>query len=254
MTQTPPQKPGPPAKLWDALPQIIDRLKNEFLLVTLGILILVVAIGLFASGVVESLGRAFFYLIVVLAWLAYLIGRVLDTWIKFRTPSEAPASPAPAPVAQSPGSPETQPGQAVGQTETSTQSEPPAPALDPPDQTVHGSQTNIEQSEGPVLSGTFHGPVTVGAPPAASPPAPPTTAPQADADELARLHQVLSARFDREDLRTLCFRLGVEYDDLPAQGRDAKARELVRYMSRRADGLERLRAAIEDERPGALEE
>jgi hypothetical protein len=210
MTQTPPQTPGPPSKFWDTLPQIIGKLKNEFLLVTLGILILVVAIGVFASGVVEDLGRAFFYLLVVLAWLAYLIGRVLDAWTKHRPLPELP--------------------------DRSVQASPP------------GSQTSIGQSEGPVLSGTFHGPVTVGPQPTPSAPAPTTTPPDADQSELVRLHQVLSTRFDQEELRTLCFKLGVAYDDLRGEGRDAKARELVGYMHRRGE-LDRLRAAIEAERP-----
>ena len=75
---------SPQPKFWDVLPQIIGKLKNEFLLVTLGIFILVIAIGVFAPGVVDSLGRGFFYLLVVLAWLAYLIVRVLEAWLKVR--------------------------------------------------------------------------------------------------------------------------------------------------------------------------
>ncbi len=78
---TPPQ---PEATFWDTLPQIVGKLKNEFLLVTLGIFILVIATGLFAPGIVDSLGRGFFYLLVVLAWLAYIIGRVLTAWLKVR--------------------------------------------------------------------------------------------------------------------------------------------------------------------------
>lgn len=235
MNKPPPQKPDPPDKLWDALPQIIGKLTNEFLLVTLGILILVVAIGIFASGVVESLGRAFFYLLVVLAWLAYLIVRVLDTWVKLRMSSETPAVSAPTPA-----SPLQEPSEGREQQDADQ------------GQTIHGSQTSIGQSEGPVLSGTFHGPVTVGTTSTPSPQTPAPVPPDADQRELDRFHQVLVARFDREELRTLCFKLGMDYDDLPAEGRDAKARELIRYMSRRVGGLERLRAAIEAERPGVL--
>ncbi len=131
-------------------------------------------------------------------------------------------------------------------------STPPPAAPDQRGQTVHGTQTNIGQSQGPVLSGTFHAPVTVGATPQTSPQSPGAAPPDADSDKLDRLHQVLHARFDREELRTLCFRLGVNYDDLRGEGHSARARELVLYMSRRIDGLERLRAAIETERPGAL--
>jgi hypothetical protein len=252
MTQTPPQRSGPPAKLWDALPQIIDKLTNEFLLVTLGILILVVAIGVFASGVVESLGRAFFYLIVVLAWLAYLIVRVLDTWVKLRTSSGAAVTPPPAPAGRPQERPESEPQQAADQGQAEAGPVPSAATFDQRGQTVQGSQTNIGQSEGPVLSGTFHAPVSVGTGPAPSTPAPAAASPAADQGELDRLHQVLNARFDREELRTLCFKLDVSYDDLRGEGHSAKARELVLYMSRRTGGLERLREVIEAERPGVL--
>jgi hypothetical protein len=44
---------------------------------------------------------------------------------------------------------------------------------------------------------------------------------------------LLSAHFNREELRTLCFELDVDYDDLPAQGKTAKARELIAYLTRR---------------------
>ena len=75
--------PSPvPQKVWEALPDIIGRLKNEFLLFTLGYFILVIAVGVFAPGVIDLLGRALFYLLVVLAFLAYVGLRVWDTWIK----------------------------------------------------------------------------------------------------------------------------------------------------------------------------
>ena len=47
---------------------------------------------------------------------------------------------------------------------------------------------------------------------------------------LTWLREILDARFDREELRTLCFDLGLNYDDLPGEGRAAKARELVARM------------------------
>jgi hypothetical protein len=237
MTHTPPEQPGPPARFWDALPQIIGKLTNEFLLVTLGILILVVAIGVFAPGVVESLGRAFFYLLVVLAWLAYLIVRALDAWLKLRAPSEAPTAP--------PSAPGVREGEEGG-----AEPEPAPVAFDQRDQAVHGPQTNVGQSEGPILSGTFHGPVTVGSTPAPSPTAAEALS-EADQREVERLYGVLNARFDQEELRTLCFRLGVDYDSLRGEGKAAKARELALYMSR-TGGLARLRAAIQAERPGVL--
>jgi hypothetical protein len=61
------------------------------------------------------------------------------------------------------------------------------------------------------------------------PGAPPTSTPEEQA-RLTRLREILDARFDREELRTLCFDLGLNYDDLPGEGRAAKARELVARM------------------------
>lgn len=52
---------------------------------------------------------------------------------------------------------------------------------------------------------------------------------QADLDAL---YQKLDRYFDREELRTLCFRLGVDYDSLPAEGKSNKARELVQHCAR----------------------
>lgn len=239
MTQT--QKPNPPDKLWEALPQIVNKLSNEFLLVTLGILILVIAIGAFVPDVVESLGRGFFYLIVVLAWLAYLSVRVLDAWVKLRTASPPTTEPA------------AQPAERLEDDMREEESTASPAAPDQHGQTVHGSQTNIGQSQGPVLSGVFHDKVTVEATPPPPSQAPGAAPPGLDASEFDRLHHVLHTRFDQEELRTLCFiRLGVNYQDLGGEGHSAKARELVLYMSRRMGGLERLRAAIEAERPGAL--
>jgi tetratricopeptide (TPR) repeat protein len=51
-------------------------------------------------------------------------------------------------------------------------------------------------------------------------------------EQLAQLRQLLSDRFDEGELRTLCFDLGVDYADLPAEGKANKARELVAYLDR----------------------
>jgi hypothetical protein len=48
--------------------------------------------------------------------------------------------------------------------------------------------------------------------------------------KLIALAEILTTQFDREELRSLCFCLDVEYDDLPAEGRINKARELVKYL------------------------
>ena len=50
---------------------------------------------------------------------------------------------------------------------------------------------------------------------------------------LTQLRQVLTTRFDAGELRTLCFDLGVDYDDLPGEGKASRARELVGYLARR---------------------
>lgn len=57
--------------------------------------------------------------------------------------------------------------------------------------------------------------------------------PGVDRERLTRLRQQLIAGFDEEELRTLCFDLGVDYDGLPARGKGGKARELVLYFWRR---------------------
>ncbi len=65
------------------------------------------------------------------------------------------------------------------------------------------------------------------------------------------LHQTLTARYDLEELRTLCAQLGVPYDDLRGEGRSAKTRELILRMQRR-DRLDELAAAIApDARPAS---
>jgi hypothetical protein len=51
--------------------------------------------------------------------------------------------------------------------------------------------------------------------------------------QLARLRELLVSYFDEAGLRALCFDLGLNYEDLSAQGREDKARELVAYLDRR---------------------
>jgi tetratricopeptide (TPR) repeat protein len=47
------------------------------------------------------------------------------------------------------------------------------------------------------------------------------------------LRQLLTERFSDDELKTLCFDLGLEYDLLPGEGKGGKARELLRYLDRR---------------------
>lgn len=48
----------------------------------------------------------------------------------------------------------------------------------------------------------------------------------------AQLFQTLTERYDLEELRTLCFRLGVSFDDLRGEGKAGKARELILLLQR----------------------
>lgn len=51
------------------------------------------------------------------------------------------------------------------------------------------------------------------------------------------LRQALVNYFDLEELRTLCFDLGVDFDDLKGSGKGAKARELVQYWQHQGNLL-----------------
>ncbi len=53
------------------------------------------------------------------------------------------------------------------------------------------------------------------------------------AEHLTQLRELLTACFDEEELHTLSADMGVPYEDLPAQGKTNKARELVQYLERR---------------------
>jgi hypothetical protein len=49
---------------------------------------------------------------------------------------------------------------------------------------------------------------------------------------LIRFRQILDERFDVGELRTFCFDLGIDYDNLPGERKADKARELVSYLER----------------------
>ncbi len=65
--------------------------------------------------------------------------------------------------------------------------------------------------------------------------------------ELARIRHALVDSFDLDELRTLCFDLGMDFESLPGQSKPAKAREMVNYWRNRRD-LEKLTEAIRVER------
>lgn len=50
---------------------------------------------------------------------------------------------------------------------------------------------------------------------------------------LTFLRKILTDRFNESELRTLCFDLSIDYDDLSNEGRADRAREIVSYLYRR---------------------
>jgi hypothetical protein len=67
---------------------------------------------------------------------------------------------------------------------------------------------------------------------------------------LTRLRENLTNYFSEGELQTICFDLGEDYDNLPGDGKSAKAREMVAYFNRRGR-LEELIALCEKQRPNA---
>lgn len=68
--------------------------------------------------------------------------------------------------------------------------------------------------------------------------------------QMTRLRQMLVKYFNEEELRTLCFDLVVDYDDLPGTGKTNKARELISYLERR-DSITELLIICRELRPKA---
>ena len=58
--------------------------------------------------------------------------------------------------------------------------------------------------------------------------------PLPDAVDPVALHQHLVKQFTLDEIRTLCFELGIDFDVLPGEGKESKARELVIYCRNRA--------------------
>ncbi|WP_420628227.1 AAA family ATPase [Candidatus Leptofilum sp.] len=65
--------------------------------------------------------------------------------------------------------------------------------------------------------------------------------------ELARIRHALVDSFDLDELRTLCFDLGMDFESLPGESKPAKAREMVNYWRNRHN-LTQLTQAIRTER------
>ena len=62
------------------------------------------------------------------------------------------------------------------------------------------------------------------------------------------LHIILVTRLSLDELKDLCFYLGVPYDHLPGDTLPAKSRELIQYLASRHD-LDRLIAEFQEMRP-----
>jgi hypothetical protein len=69
------------------------------------------------------------------------------------------------------------------------------------------------------------------------------------------VQQLLVEYFSLEDIRTLCFEMGVDFDDLPGEGKKGKSRELVIYCRNRAmvDKLVNKIRAARSEMPWPME-
>jgi hypothetical protein len=65
----------------------------------------------------------------------------------------------------------------------------------------------------------------------------------------SQVHHFIVEHFDAEELRTVCFNLGIRYDDLRGEGFIAKARELVLWVERR-EMLDELLRELQQCRPG----
>jgi len=50
---------------------------------------------------------------------------------------------------------------------------------------------------------------------------------------LIKLHQILNERFNSAEVHTLCFYLGLDYDDLPGESKVNKVEELILFYKRR---------------------
>jgi formylglycine-generating enzyme required for sulfatase activity len=71
------------------------------------------------------------------------------------------------------------------------------------------------------------------------------------AEDRNALHQFLARHYSLDGLKTLCFNLFVDYDNLGGDAKNAKARELILQMER-AGRLEELQAALAHEQPRAF--
>ena len=62
--------------------------------------------------------------------------------------------------------------------------------------------------------------------------APPSAPPPVDTERLVALADQITRYFNLSEVRDLCFRLGIEYEDLGGEGKSEKVRELVMRVER----------------------
>jgi tetratricopeptide (TPR) repeat protein len=73
-----------------------------------------------------------------------------------------------------------------------------------------------------------------------------------DVSGLSVVHRFVVEHYGLEELRTLCFDLGANYDDLPGETLSGKARELILWAGRERQ-LEKLLAALRESRPDVFD-
>ncbi len=66
------------------------------------------------------------------------------------------------------------------------------------------------------------------------------------------LHDILDQFFDEQELRHICFEMGLDYEDLPFSGQTNKARELV-ALSVRCGQFAQLQAIVKAARPHLID-
>lgn len=66
--------------------------------------------------------------------------------------------------------------------------------------------------------------------------------------QLVELNRMMDQRFNEEEIKTLCFEMGIDFESLPGAGKSGKIRELVAFCRRRGRD-EELLARVQAERP-----
>lgn len=64
----------------------------------------------------------------------------------------------------------------------------------------------------------------------------------------AKLHKVLQGAFDLDEMKDLCFQLGIDYDDVPGTRKTSKIRELILQVERSGRTVD-LIAIVQEMRP-----